>query len=336
MSASHPSVSILLPVHNDSRYLVRAVGSMRRQTFRDWELLLLDDGSTDDSPELIDSLARRDPRLRPVHLPHRGIAASLNTGIERAGGRYIARMDADDVSHVRRLAFQMAFLEQRPDICAVGCLVRIFPRKGASPGMLAYEGWLNSVVTPDEISREIFVESPLVHPSVLIRRDALEAVGGYRREGPEDYDLWLRLHARGMRFAKVPKCLFYWMDRPDRVTRSSPSYTRQAFRKCKARHLAELLGKEHKVLLAGNREAKHLAAPLEKAGLRVMGYVDVNPKRVGTVSNGKPVIGYEDLPGRYYDCMLLAAVGSWGVRDVIRRQLASLGYREPEQFICVA
>ena len=91
MSASNPSISILLPVYNDSSYLVRAVTSMRRQTFQAWELLLLDDGSTDDSPELIDSLAREEPRIRPVHLPHRGIAATLKTGIEKAAGRLHAK-----------------------------------------------------------------------------------------------------------------------------------------------------------------------------------------------------------------------------------------------------
>jgi len=336
MSAFNPSISVLLPIYNDSSYLVRSVTSIRRQTFQEWELLLLDDGSTDDSPDLVDSLAREEPRIRPVHLPHRGIAATLNVGIERATGRYIARMDADDVSHARRLALQAAFLEERPDICAVGCRIRIFPRKEASLGMLTYEGWLNSLVTPEQIAREIFIESPLVHPSVLMRREALEAVEGYRDDGPEDYDLWLRLHARGMRFAKVPEALFCWMDRPDRVTRSSPTYSKEAFRECKARHLATCLGEGRKVVLAGNREAKHLAATLEKAGLRVVGYVDVNPKRIGTVWEGKPVVGYEDLSARYEGCMLLAAVGSWGVRDVIRGQLASLGYREPEQFLCVA
>jgi hypothetical protein len=245
-------------------------------------------------------------------------------------------MDADDVSHPRRLALQRALLEERSDICAVGCRIRIFPRKEASLGMLTYEGWLNAVITPEQIAREIFVESPLVHPSVLIRREALEAAQGYRSVGPEDYDLWLRLHAEGMRFAKVPEVLFWWMDRPDRLTRSSSSYSREAFRQCKARHLAARLGERRRIVLAGNREAKHLAVALEQAGLQVMGYVDVNPKRIGTVWEGKPVVGYEDLATHYDGCMLLAAVGSWGVRDVIREQLTSLGYREPEEFLCVA
>jgi hypothetical protein len=202
--------------------------------------------------------------------------------------------------------------------------------------MRAYEAWLNSVVTPEEIAREIFVESPLVHPSVLIRKGVLEGAGGYRNNGPEDYDLWLRLHGKGLRFAKVPRVLFWWMDRPDRETRRSANYSREAFRRCKARHLADYLGKKRQIVLAGNREAKHLAEDLEKEGLRVVGYVDVNPKRIGTVWQGKPVVGYEDLRERYPGCMFLAAVGSWGVRDVIRRQFESVGYREIEEFLCVA
>ena len=336
MSASYPAISILLPVYNDARYLTRAVASIRRQTCCDWELLLLNDGSTDGSPDLIDALARTDPRIRPVHLPHQGIAGSLNVGIRRAKGRYVARMDADDISHVQRLALQKHYLEERPDVCAVGCKIRIFPLRKASLGMVAYEAWLNSVITPEEIAREIFVESPLVHPSILVRKEVLESVNGYRSDGPEDYDLWLRLHGKGLRFAKVPRVLFWWMDRPDRATRLSPDYSREALRRCKSQHLANYLGKKREIVLAGNREAKHLAADLEREGLRVVGYVDVNPKRIGTVWNGKPVVGYGDLPGRYPGCVLLSAVGSWGVRDVIRRQLQSLGYREPDEFLCVA
>jgi len=173
MSAFNPSVSILLPVHNDSSYLVRIVTSMRRQTFQVWEQLLVDDGSTDDSPEWIGSLARVEPRIGPGHLPHRGITATLNTSIKETTGRYIAGMEADDVSHAHRLALQKTCLEEEPAICARGCMIRVFPRKEASLGMLAYEGWINSVVTPEQIARETFVEAPRVHRS------------GYRE--PEDF-----------------------------------------------------------------------------------------------------------------------------------------------------
>ena len=330
-----PLVSILLPVYNDAHYLERAVLSIQRQSLKSWELLLLDDGSMDATPVLVDCLSRSDPRIKAAHLPHRGIAETLNAGLSMARGPFIARMDADDCSHPLRLALQSAWLEERTEICAVGCKVRIFPRNRVTPGMLAYEKWSNSLLAPEEIARDIFVEAPLVHPSVMIRREVLEEVGGYRPRGPEDYDLWLRLHRRGNRFGKVPRTLFWWMDRPRRVTRISPDYKREAFRRCKAGHLARWLGTDSRVMMVGNREAKRLAALLEAEGLRIQGYVDIKPGRISTQYRGVPVMGYESLAKRDPGGMLLAAVGTRGARKEIRRRLTGLGFRELVEFICV-
>ena len=334
--APDPTITILLPVRDEAALLPRAVRSIQRQTRRDWELLLIDDGSTDGSPDVIASLARGDPRIRPLRLEHRGIAGALNAGLDRARGNYVARMDADDVSHRDRLALQVACLEGRPDLCAVGSRVRIFPRGSMSDGMRLYEAWLNSLLTPEEIAREIFVESPLVHPSTLIRREALERIGGYREDGPEDYDLWLRMHRAGMRFGKVPRTLLAWMDRPERATRCSERYSRAAFRTCKARHLAGWLGTEREVVLAGNREAKRMARLLRTRGVRIAGYVDVDPRRIGTSWQGLPVVGYEALALDPARRVCLAAVGSRGAREKIRRRLCAMGYRESADFVCVA
>jgi len=244
-------------------------------------------------------------------------------------------MDADDVSHPERFALQKSWLDQRPEISAVSCKVRIFPRNGMSEGMRVYETWLNSLTSPEEIAREIFVESPLAHPSVLVRREVLEEAGGYGHRGPEDYDLWLRLHGRGHRSGKVPRTLFWWMDRPDRISRCSPDYSREAFRRCKARHLAGRLGPGASVILVGNREAKRMAALLREKGVTVKGFVDIHPNRVGTRRGVTPVFGYQDLARNRPDCLLLAAVGTRGAREEIRRQLTELGFREGEGFLCV-
>ncbi|MEW6440255.1 MAG: glycosyltransferase family 2 protein [bacterium] len=338
MPPSQVPISILLPVYNDGHYLVRAVRSLQRQTLACWELLLLDDGSRDGTGELAESLQQGDGRIRVFHFPHRGIAGTLNEGLSRARGRYVARMDADDISHVRRLALQKDFLDRRADLCAVGSLVRVFPRAGMTAGMLAYEGWVNSLVRPDEIAREIFVDAPLVHPSVMIRRRDLEAVGGYGLEGPEDFDLWLRLHLKGMRFAKVPSILLFWMDRQERATRCSPAYRKQAFRKCRAVHLARWIGGGREVLLAGKKEAKRLGSLLEEQGLRVAAYVDLDPKTIGARRRGMPIISYESLAGGKLGAarLILAAVGTRGAREEIRGRLRGLGYREIEDFLCVA
>ena len=337
MPTAQPHISILLPVYNDSRYLRRAVLSLRRQSFPDWELLLLDDGSTDQTAELADAFQIEDARIRSFHFSHNGIAGTLNAGLGFARGRLIARMDADDISHVHRLGLQKGFLEDHPDICAVGCRVRIFPRRGITTGMLVYEKWINSLVSPEEISREIFVDAPLVHPSILARKEDLEAVGGYRPEGPEDFDLWLRLHLQGKRFAKIPRVLFFWMDRPERSTRSLPVYERDAFRRLKAIRLAQWLGPGRRILLAGKREAKRLGKLLEAEGLRIQAYVDIDRQRIGTRWRGIPVIPYERLTEESYSgCMLLAAVGARGARNEVRVRLEAFGLRESEDFVCIA
>lgn len=335
MSVPHHLVSILLPVFNDAYTLGRAVRSLQRQTFSQWELLLLNDGSTDSTAELMESASREDPRIRAVHLRHGGIAGALNAGLETVRGAYIARMDADDVSHPQRLALQMDYLEGRPDISAVGCGVRIFPRKPMTEGMRAYEAWMNALITPEQIAGDMFVESPLAHPSIMIRKEVFWEVGGYRSNGPEDYDLLLRLHRKGHRFGKVPRRLFWWMDRSGRTSRISLNYTQEAFRRCKAHHLVRQLGPGKRVVMIGNREAKRLAALLEAGGLRIDGYVDVNPRRVDTQYRGVPVRAYDSLKNRASGSMLLAAVGSRGAREEIRSRLSAFGYREGREFICV-
>jgi glycosyltransferase involved in cell wall biosynthesis len=123
-------VSILLPVFNAATTLPSAVRSIRRQTLTDWECIAVDDGSTDATLTCLRSCAAADPRFVVIEAPHRGLVAALNTGLEHCGGRFVARMDADDIMHRCRLEAQVAALEASPSATAVGCHVRIFPRTG--------------------------------------------------------------------------------------------------------------------------------------------------------------------------------------------------------------
>ena len=158
--------------------LARAVASIRRQTFRDWRLILVDDGSTDGAVERI---ADRDPRILLVRQPPLGLVAALQAAAARSDAPLIARMDADDVSHPRRFEEQ---LELGGDIVATRVRAR-----GAGEGMRLYIRWNNNVVTPEAIANSLFVESPIVHPTVLMSRSAYDRAGGYRDPGwAEDYD----------------------------------------------------------------------------------------------------------------------------------------------------
>lgn len=223
-----PAISVLVPVRDAAPWLEASLASLWRQTFRDFEVIAVDDGSTDASGEMLDRAAAREPRLRVLHTPPRGLPAALGAALAGARGALIARHDADDLSHRERLALQYHHLAAHPEVSVAGCRVRVFPAAGA--GMQRWVAWHNGLLTHQAIAREALIDSPLAHGTALIRRRALDEVGGWRERGwPEDLDLWLRLIASGHRFAKLPRVLYAWRQHPASATRRDPRYARERF-----------------------------------------------------------------------------------------------------------
>jgi glycosyltransferase involved in cell wall biosynthesis len=194
-----PAVTVLMSVHNGAAYLKEAVDSVLGQTFRDFEFLIIDDGSTDATPALLATLA--DPRLRVVRQANAGLAAALNAGLGRARGRYVARMDADDVCLPRRLARQVAFMEAHPDVGVLGTWVETFGERDGAVWRYPAES--------ERIRCRLLFENVLAHPSVVLRRATLERLGlrydpAYRYG--QDYELWQRASGR-LVFANLQEVL---------------------------------------------------------------------------------------------------------------------------------
>ena len=334
---SPPLVSVLLPIHNAAGTLPSALRSLRRQSLERFEVLAVDDGSTDGSSEILDAFAQNDDRIRPLHTPHRGLCAALNRGLEGCRTPLVARMDADDLCARRRLELQQRFLHERPEVGVAGCQVKMAPRREVTDGMERYQQWLNQLLTPAQIRRELWVESPLCHPSAMIRADLLRGVGGYRDRGwPEDYDLWLRLDRAGVAMAKVDRPLLTWRESEHRLTRQSPAYAREQFLRLKLHHLRRRL-RGRKVLVWGaGMEGKPWLKALRQEDLLEGRVVDVDPRKVGQKIHGCKVIRPEDLPPPGPEFLVLAAVGAPGARDQIREFLDSRGYIEQENYLCVA
>jgi len=325
-----------MPCWNAARYVGRALESLCGQSLRDFEIVAVDDGSTDETGGLLERRAERDGRVRLVRKRHEGMAAALNAGIEAAQGDLIARMDADDIAHPCRLEWQVELFEQRPEVAVVGGLVRMFPRAGLLEGMCRYERWLNSLVTHEGMVRDLFVESPLAHPSVMVRAEALQQVGGYEARGwPEDYDLWLRLYGAGARFEKVSEVVLWWREREDRATRVRPEYAGTEFRRCKVHHLRELhlRGRGEVAIWGAGKEGRALGKHVKRTGLRITRFIDIAPTKIGKRMLGAPVEGPQALETGVY---LLVAVGVEGARELIREELAGRGWREPADYRTVA
>lgn len=335
--AHTPAISILLPAFDAAGTIDTALGSIRRQTETDWECVVVDDGSTDATVAVALRFAAADRRFVVLSAPHRGLVGALGAGVERCRGAVVARMDADDWMHRDRLRMQRAMLDAEPDLAAVGCHVRIFPRRHLGPGSRAYEAWLNRIDSPEGVRAEAFVECPIAHPTLMIRRHVLGALGYRDRGWPEDYDLLLRLLVAGHAVGVVPRRLHLWRDDPRRLSRTSPAYAVARFTACKAEFLAHgfLARSERYVLWGYGGTGRSIRRALAAHGKHPSHIVDVHPGRLGQRIHGAEVIppaALVSLPR----LPVIASVAGSAPRNEIRDYLTRIGLRELRDFVCAA
>lgn len=342
--SSLPLVSVVLPVRNAASTIARAIASVQAQTLADWELVVVDDGSTDGTRERLRGIAARDPRLRLVEQPALGVAAAANAGMAAARGEFIARMDADDVAQPARLAAQVEFLAapENAEIGVVGSLVEFGGDRVASAGYALHVDWTNALLTPEQIALNRFVESPLVNPSVMFRRGLVARHGACQAgDFPEDYELWLRWLDAGVRMAKVPRRLLTWHDAPTRLTRVDGRYAPEKFFQVKARWIARELARVapgRRIFVWGaGRHTRKRAAHLVAHGVAIAGYIDVDVKKTGRRlgGTGAPVLGEADVPPPG-EIFVLSYVSTRGAREYNRARLLALGYAEGRDFLLCA
>ena len=327
-----------MPAYNAAATVEAAIGSILKQTLAELELVVVNDGSADDTPDILDWLSRTDSRVRVIHAPHGGIIRALNTGIAACEGDLVARMDADDISHPKRLELQAGMMDAIPDVSVCSCLVRMFPRQSLLGGMMRYEQWLNSLRRHDEIARDMFVESPIAHPSAVVRRGELIEIGGYQERGwAEDYDLWLRYHASGKRFEKVPRMLLCWRQMEGRLTFTDSRYSVENFLRAKAHYLSRIIKAAARpfVLWGAGKTGRRLAKHLVREGVLIEAVIDIDPKKIGRLMRGSPVVAPDYLQGSN-DAFVVTAVSSHGARELIREQLGKMGFAETRDFLCAA
>jgi len=328
-------VSVILPVYNGQNTINQAVDSILEQSFRNFELLVINDGSTDSSRSIVSKI--RDPRLTLITNTHRGLTACLNSGISAARGKYIARMDADDISISDRFKLQVEYMESNPQTGVLATNVR-FKGSSASEGLRHYVDWQNKLMDHQEIFHNRFVDCPLIHPSVMIRRSSFMKFGCYQEtQGPEDFELWLRWLDQGAIFHKLQEELLVWVDGPNRLTRINDNYKKEKFFHLKARYYSKWLH-QHKHEKANNiwvlgsgSTVFHRTRFLKNCGVHVQGYIDFKPNS----SLVRKVISYDDIPS-LKNPFFLSYVSDRTGRQKIKEFLQAAGFIEGQDFYMMA
>jgi glycosyltransferase involved in cell wall biosynthesis len=332
-----PQVSILMPVWNAAATLPAALRSVSAQTFRDWELVAANDGSDDASLDVLVRAARKDRRIRVVSAAHAGIVEALRSATALASAPLLARMDADDLMNPDRLRLQVARLGSAPRVDVLATRVRSIGAGGE--GMRRYVDWQNGLLTHDEMVANFFVESPIAHPSVLMRRDLFERAGGYRETGwAEDFDLWHRLREHGARFEKLPDELLSWRDGEDRLTRTHPMYAEKKFYAAKLHYFRRHpLCKSPVTVWGAGPIGRDWVRDLLRVGIDVPRVIDIDPKKIGrTIASGRVKVVSPEAALSSREGLILGAVGARGARDLIRAQLLRASLVEGSDFLFVA
>jgi glycosyltransferase involved in cell wall biosynthesis len=292
-----PKVSVILPVYNGLPYLEAAIDSVLRQTFRDFELIIINDGSTDAYASIVDNF--QDPRIRFFEQKNIGLAATLNRGISLSNGEYIARQDQDDVFFSMRLQKQVAYLDANPDVGMVGTFAEILVGNEPTNRMLLHP-------TDDASIRfGLLFDNYFVHSSVMLRRSVLETVGVYSedksRQPPEDYELWSRV-MRTHKLANLPEVLMAYREVPSSMSRVGVSpfmhnlvkicseniawASDRAVDSAEVVALSKLMHGDYEGMPDGIRFLE-MRAVIDSAMLRISKETGATPRQMAVISRGK-------------------------------------------------
>jgi glycosyltransferase involved in cell wall biosynthesis len=339
-----PLVSIIMPFHNAEEYLGECLESIIAQTYKRWELIAVDDHSTDNSINIVRFFSLSDKRIKIFSNPVQGIVDALNHGLENSQGLLIARIDADDIMTKQRLSRQVGHLRENPHIGMVASLVDHFPpasnkkRKGYS----LYVDWTNRLLTHEDHFFNRFVDSPVAHPSVMFRRELTDLHGCYKHGSfPEDYELWLRWMEEGVKIEKVTEVLLRWRDHASRLSRTSSNYSSSALQQTKAKYLKRYL--DHLTKLDGRkllcwgagRVARKFYSLLKEYKVTISAFIEVDEKKIGRQVEGIPIISHSDIPKKV-QCFVLILTGARNARSQITQFLEQRGYRLGDDFIPLA
>lgn len=332
-----PTISVILPFYNAESTLDRAISSIYLQDFDDFECILIDNNSSDNSLTIASDWQLKDCRFKVIKEITQGVMFASNRGFNVAQGKYLARMDADDRAYPERLRLQVSFLNAHQEFGAVAGLVEHVGDPDTTKGFKRFVEWSNSLRSYAEIYNRRFIEAPIVNPTAMWRREIMEKFGGYRSgDFPEDYEMWLRWLDHGVKICKIPKVVLDWHDSEGRLTRTNSIYSDRSFYEIKSKYLAKWLSENNPFfpyvyIWGASRISRRRARILSQHGVVIKTYIDTKKSR--QLEN--EVIYFEDLPmaGK---CFILTYIRQMDNRERIQEFLETRGYNEGTNYLLVS
>lgn len=325
-----PEVSIILPYKNSENFLEESIESIRAQSFKDWELILVNNGSGDSSAAIAHKQKGIDPRIISTEFKHGAVAAAFNDAFHRCSSPYVARMDSDDIAFPTRIQEQLDMLKAMESPGA--CYASVKPLGNTSFGWLRYLVWQNSMKTPKQIEENRFVEMPVCNPTLMAARSAFLKAGLFREDVyPEDYEFFLRMLSKGIPIEKSSRPQLCWRDHGQRLTRTHEGYSRENFFKVKADYLYEFSKvnnpdhPEINIWGTGKLGRRYMEI-LETRGFLFKEFFDLNP---GEFARGK-IKGYTSIRK---GPLLISLVSNRGAGQKIRDYLINREFIPQQDFV---
>ena len=338
MQKQKPQISVILPFFNSGKTLKRAISSIQNQSFTDFECILIDNNSTDNSVRIAQEIVDGDIRFALAREKKQGVVNASNKGWEESCGEFIVRMDSDDWSHPLRLETQYNFLINNHDYGAVGSLVQHMSHSNMTGGMARFVEWNNSLIDYLDIFNNRFIEMPIINPSAMWRRKVALKYGMYiEGDFPEDYEMWLRWMDAGVKVGKVDSKLLNWHDSDTRLSRTASIYSDSSFYRIKTKYLAIWLKKNNPFypnvsIWGASKISRRRATLLEKHGINIVSYIDTkNEKR----QLDKEVHYYKNIPSSD-SIFVLVYIKQSDARAEIKSYLITNGFKEGINFLLVS
>lgn len=336
-----PRISVLLPVRNHATCLTQSIQSVVSQSFTDFELVVVDNGSTDESAAIVRNFAATEIRVRIFSEAAPGIVPALNTGLRHCRGAWIARMDADDYMDPLRLEEQLHFMRQNPGLDLTGSCVTAMSAQAKAPIKIReYLKWSNTLLADADIRNSMFIEAPIIHPTFFGRKELFDRLGGYRDNGwAEDYDFLLRAYCAGARFGKTSQSLVHKRYTSDCLSLIDARYKRPAIIRAKAHYWLQWAGERahHGVAIIGSgAAARSIAQAFTDIGIEVQAFIDHRPsnpnRRIKDVRAYNFFTDSDVWRKRLRNVNYILAVGDADARAAIINELIRCNYQENRDF----